>query len=590
MKNYLLFVLFILLNNSLSAQQVTGELKVWHTVTITFDGPDTYEKDPINPFLDYRLDVTFSNGKEQFVIPGFYAADGNAAETSADKGNKWRVRFTPNDIGEWSYHATFIKGKNCAVAEDISSFQKVKLDGEKGNFHILASDKKGVDLRKKGRLKPSNTHYLQFEGTKEYFIKGGANSPEDLLGYFEFDGTPQKHRFEKHMPEWTDEDITWQNGKGKGIIGGLNYLSSKGINTVYFLTMNVMGDGKNVWPWTEEHERYRFDVSKLAQWEMVFSHMDKKGLVKHVITQETENECLLDMGYTGIQRKLYYRELVARFAHHPGIIWNMGEENGITHWSPVGQTEKMRIKMIEYMKGLDPYGNTIAIHTLPTEKDHDRTVTPLLGNKSLDGLSFQIHNLFHTYETTLKWREVSESSGKKWVVWLDEIGHAGKGVLPDNFPAQQDTVRKEVIWANLMAGGGGVEHYFGYKYPHNDLNCEDWHTRDRIWDMTFYATDFFQKYLPFTEMKADNSLIDTKDSYCFALTGQVYCIYLKNGGQPTIDLSDAPFNFSVNWYNPRKGGELIKSKIKKVKGGQRVSLGASPTLDEDWVVLVRRIN
>ena len=64
----------------------------------------------------------------------------------------------------------------------------------------------------------------------------------------------------------------------------------------------------------------------------------------HLLTQETENETLLDNGETSVQRKVYYKELIARFGHHLGIIWNMGEENGPSapdQWSPIGkQTNK----------------------------------------------------------------------------------------------------------------------------------------------------------------------------------------------------------------------------------------------------------
>ena len=37
--------------------QVSGELKRWHPVTLTFDGPSTSEQDAVNPFRDYRLTV-----------------------------------------------------------------------------------------------------------------------------------------------------------------------------------------------------------------------------------------------------------------------------------------------------------------------------------------------------------------------------------------------------------------------------------------------------------------------------------------------------------------------------------------------------
>ena len=66
--------------------QIEGEMKVWHTITFTFDGPETSEYDTINPFTDYRLDVEFTEGNQKLTIPGYYAADGNAAQTSARVG------------------------------------------------------------------------------------------------------------------------------------------------------------------------------------------------------------------------------------------------------------------------------------------------------------------------------------------------------------------------------------------------------------------------------------------------------------------------------------------------------------------------
>ena len=100
--------------------QITGELKEWHNITFTFTGPESCEYDTINPFTDYRLDIEFSDGQQQINVPGYFAADGNAAETSAGKGNKWRVHFCPPNDGTWNYKVRFLKGKNIAVAEDLS--------------------------------------------------------------------------------------------------------------------------------------------------------------------------------------------------------------------------------------------------------------------------------------------------------------------------------------------------------------------------------------------------------------------------------------------------------------------------------------
>ncbi len=74
------------------------------------------------------------------------------------------------------------------------------------------------------------------------------------------------------------------------------------------------------------------DVSRLDQWEIVFGHGTQKGMYLHFKTSETENEMLLDSGDLGVQRRLYYRELIARYSHHLALNWNLGEEiNEQTH-------------------------------------------------------------------------------------------------------------------------------------------------------------------------------------------------------------------------------------------------------------------
>jgi hypothetical protein len=81
--------------HGLSAATVEGALKVWYPVTLTFTGKQASETEAT--FRDHRLDVTFSKGGKSFRVPGYFAADGNAAESSATSGNKWRVIFTPNE-------------------------------------------------------------------------------------------------------------------------------------------------------------------------------------------------------------------------------------------------------------------------------------------------------------------------------------------------------------------------------------------------------------------------------------------------------------------------------------------------------------
>jgi hypothetical protein len=575
--------------------RLTGQLRKWHCVTLTFDGPAASEQAAVNPFTDYRLEATFDGGGKEHVVAGYYAADGNAAESGAEAGNTWRVHFVPDAEGEWRWRASFRTGAGIAVSDDAKAGKATAFDGASGRFAVGPTDKKAPDFRAKGMLRYVGQHYPRFAETGEWFIKAGADSPEDFLGYYEFDGTFDTqalnrqgeaqggifiHKYEPHAKDWRPGDPTWRGGKGKNIIGALNYLSSKGMNSVYFIPYNLDGgDGKDVWPWTAPDVRDRFDCSKLDQWEIVFSHMDRLGLMLHIITQENENDQGLDGGELGPIRGLYYRELIARFGHHLAITWNLGEENTNT-------AEQLKA-FSTYIRGLDPYDHPIVVHTFPGQ--YAKVYEPMLGYADFEGASLQMNETgSDTHSETIKWLDRSAETGRKWCVCLDEYGHGANGVKTDAMTCWHDEPRKNCLWANLMAGGGGVEWYFGYKFPHNDLNCEDWRSRDHLWDLTRCAVEFFHAYLPFVEMRHADELTAAPDDFCLAKPGEVYAVYLPNGGTTMLDLNGGKGAFTVQWFDPRNGGALQAGSVRTVEGGRTAALGNPPAEpDKDWVVLVR---
>ncbi|NNM15629.1 MAG: DUF5060 domain-containing protein [Bacteroidia bacterium] len=574
---------------------ICGEFKKWHTLDLTFTGPYAYENGSFNTFLDYRLNVTFTNGSEVFTVPGYYAADGYACETESYRGDKWRVHFVPNKIGLWNYSVSFVAGTDVAI--NSSNGTPVSyIDGLTGSFTITQSDKNGNDFRAKGRLKHVGEHYLQFEETEDYFVKGGTNSPENFLGYFEFDGTYDNdgqandlessgygdglHHYDNHVQHWNSGDPVWQQNKGKGIIGAINYLASFEINSIYMVINNVEGDGREVFPWTTYQERVHYDVSKLDQWNLVFKHMGQKGIMSHLVLQEAENDQLLDNGALGTQRKLYYREMIARFSHHLGINWNMGEENT--------NTDQQRKDFATYFKNADPYQNLVSVHTAPG--DHIAVYTPLLGYPDVDGASIQTNVAGVHYATNL-WKDNSANAGLKWIVQMDEIGPPEDGAIPDGPGNNLTLLREEVLWGNLMAGGAGVEWYFGYNHPNNDLDCEDFTTRQNLWRYTKKALKFFNDYIPFIEMDDHNNLTSVvNDDYCFAKPGEVYAIYLPSNMLTTdLNLQSYANTFDVQWYDPRNGGALVNGSVTSIQGPGLVnSIGSPPggAVNKDWVALV----
>ena len=320
------------------AATVSGALKKYHPVKILFTGPSTNESSSTNPFMNYRLNVTFSKGTKAYIVPGYYAADGDAGNSQASSGNKWAVHFTPDETGTWSYTASFRQGSNVAIDLSVTAGTATSFDGETGTFTIADTDATGKDFRRKGMLEYVGERYYRFQNGS-YFLKGGVGGPENFLGYYEFDQTSDQgglyanltgglHHYDPHSGDYNSDGSLWtSSNKGSRIYGALNYLASQGVNSLYFLVMNINGDGRDVWPYTSYGERYRFDCSKLDQWNMVFEHMMKKGICMDMYLSEIENDGLLDGGETGTQRKIFIRELVARFAHNHAITWNIGEEN-----------------------------------------------------------------------------------------------------------------------------------------------------------------------------------------------------------------------------------------------------------------------
>lgn len=578
--------------------EITGELKKWHKITLTFDGPETSENAELNPFRDYRFNVTFShaNSGKSLVVPGYFAADGNAGQTSATSGNKWRVHFAPSETGEWSYKVDFRKGDYAAISvKPNKGASGGFMDTSEGKFTIEKTDKTGNDNRAKGMLLYDGSRYLKYAGTGLPMIKVGPDAPENFLAFADFDGTFHNdgHKdnlvktWEPHLKDWKTGDPTWKTEKGKALIGAVNYLASKGMNVFSFLTLNIVGDDQNVFPYVDYDTFDRFDCSKLDQWEIVFDHAEKLGFFLHFKTLEAENQGLLDNGAIGANTKLYYRELIARFGHHLALNWNIGEEIGDwmgNHPTPPMETAQ-RLAAADYFWNTDPYRHHVVIHNGMPFDD-------ILGSDSkYSGISLQTNkaDFSEVHERVKHWLEKSEKAGKIWAVAVDEPGDAQHALVTDAEDPSHDNARINGLWGSFLAGAWGTEWYFGYRHPHSDLTCEDYRSRDLFWNQCSYLRDFFEgNEIQLCKTKNMDELVAEGD-YCLAIPGEMYIVMLRKG-KGTLNLEKVSGDFSVEWFDPRNGGKLQKGKIKNCKGGKTVELGNAPAEEnKDWIVLLKKM-
>ncbi len=607
----LLFLLFVHLSackrEHATDQDYTldGNLRKWHPVTLTFNGPEASETDSINPFLNYSLLADFKNADEAVTVYGYFAADGNAANSSAEKGNKWQLKFSPYKTGTWDFDAYLYEGKNIAVVALDSVRKGNRLWHVNGEFEVRGVDSTATGFLQTGKLGYVKSYFLEEQETGKAFLKNGVGSPENFLAYHEFDGTFDNggaatpslkegmHQYVPHLGDWQPGDPVWAGNKGKAIIGALNYLSSMGMNSLYFLTMNVQGDGNDVWPWMAPDNQTRYDISKLSQWDKVFDHMDKLGIAMNVFTQETENDTLLNHGDLGLERKLYYRELVARFGHHLGIVWNLGEETN--------RSTKQLKQYASYIRSMDPYHHPIAVHNHVRvsgqtmegrpEDPIQETFSPLLGFEDFEAVSLQLFDTTEVHQEIIKWRKLSGEHGKPWVVNLDETGHWEIGVTTDTAANNNHKMlMRSSLWGSYMAGGAGTSWYFGNAdMAHNDLAAEDFRAREKWWQVSNTARQFFTDHVPFSSLSNHDELLSNPEAYCLAKVGEIYVVYLPKYQATELEIGDG--NYIIAFFDPYGGGKLLDKKNQgwEITKANSVSLSAyDGQRHKDWVILIKK--
>lgn len=614
----------------------------WQTHTIDFAGPAAQETNgAFNPFMDRRLDVTFTGPSGQvYVVPGYYAADGNAATTHATSGNVWRVNFTPDEAGVWSYTTSFRQGADVAVAADpLAGNADATIDGRSGSFNVAPRDPNAPGFLSKGRLVYAGNHYLKTLGDNKHWIKGGADSPENFLGYLGFDNTTslnnrgpdytgtdlggqtygRLHQYPTHRADWNAGDPDWTRDPadnvpgttgprdGRNLIGVLNYLGSQGVNSIYFLPMNLGGDGQDTHPFVAPNgsSDKLYDVSKLDQWELAFSHAQEQGINLNVVLNEAEtnNKNFLDNGTLGTERKLFYREMIARFGHHNALQWMISEEyNRDKELSP----DTIR-EFAAFIDSIDPYDHPTSVHNgnfgnwptgtnFPSQHvlgDADPTNDgftglraewePFMGDPLFDLTSYQNYNERGIGDEVEFLRQRSADKGRPIAVMIDE---------PESLDAlSADNVRREMIW-DIYLSGGGVEWFV----RNQDQSLENFRQFEQVWQETTAARRFLENHLPFWQMNPADDLLTGEDAgfgggEVFALLGEVYAIYLpETDHQATgaLNLSDHDTTFIFQWIDPTTG-ELIGESIELLGGGI-VDLPDTPGLnasgENDWVALV----
>ncbi|MEM6829917.1 MAG: putative collagen-binding domain-containing protein, partial [Bacteroidota bacterium] len=400
------------------------------------------------------------------------------------------------------------------------------------------------------------------------------------------------------------------------------------------------GDALNVYPWRVRNNTKQYDVSKLAQWEIVFNHAERKGLLLHFKLSEVENCSLTKREFPGVDRstfsnlaalRVYYREMIARFGHHLAVEWNIGEEfkiNGTPQQEGVsaipGQNAvqfQARIARIRanYLATMDPYKSHRVIHNPGNNSPFQSYIN---GNVNVTGFSFQSSdqpaNLLNFRSVYISpapgqgadlgiktWINKNRTANRPLIIAIDEQNpgstgpytNSNLGPVGPNFnnPAPVNTpvrvqARTRILWKALMAGGAGVMWYAG---GGADFRTDDFRRFNPLFNWSRFAVQFFENNnIPFWNMRNRDDLIQNNTNSfinCFAQPGQHYVIYLEWGGSANLNLNGVSGSFQVRWFNPRNGGSLKNGNV--IQGGGFRSIGTPPNSpNADWVAYVSSVS
>ena len=625
---YLLCSVFALLPSKALAAEIENPGIVFERVTLSVEGPASSERGDVNPFADIRLDWIITHDSEQWIVPGYFAACGDAAETGCTSGKTWRAHFLPRKRGNYQWKVRFRQGKDIAVRAPIGS--ALNNDGLKGHFSISKESQDPIKAR--GILAYTGEKYYRYSGDNSLFFKFGPDAPENMLAYSGFDATPNFKDFRKdweaHRKDLSNENrqYLWKNDKGQGILGMFEYLAKSGVNSVSMLLWNTGGDDRNVFPhllsvhenrytsmkpkaqWADGTIQDRFDVSKLEQWRRAFTFADLLGIHLHFKLQETENNLFMDEGALGRTRKLYIREMFARFGHMLALSWNIGEEN-VQHPGDIRH-------IISFISTYNIYNHPIVLHSYPDQKERYR---PFIGkNSHLNGLSLQGRQDDYSdlRNDIVAWANTVELSGKKLVLSYDEPGRADGGATVDiDYPDEllpskrevsipSDDFLRDALWSALTAGASGVEAYYGYKTGCSDLDCQDHRTRARLWEGGKHALQFFRTHVgeKANSMRSGDLMTVGNDDYVFAIPGEFYVI-IPGTEEVQLRLPGIQGKFTVDWFDRANGGQLqkgskpfvlggassITKKNRRRQGPSFVTLGSPPVGGSGkWAIVVER--
>ncbi|MCU0914307.1 MAG: serine hydrolase [Planctomycetes bacterium] len=515
-----------------------------------------------NPFRDAALVGEFTSpAGKKLMAKGFY-----------DGGDIWRLRFTPDEEGEWRY----------------------LLRGE------------GVELNQRGRLRcvaPRGHGFIRVHPENPYAFAHADGAPFFPMG----DTCYGLYNESLITPELRTQYFETRRGQR--------------FNFVRFHVQHSPTHGQtdsSFFPWGGTPQAPDFDRYNPVFFQgldAMLRQMNALGMNAELILLNCYIAPMNDPRvWTRQREQAWLRYVLARCAAVPNVfLWTIANEyevhpDGRYRLDVPGDPDWARATA-RFIKAHDPYRHPVTVHPVISANARGSStrdpfeppwrIGEFFGaDDAIDVLSQQTSAAYAVEwdEALGCWRR-DMPPGVRGSLAVDRVYR--KPVLNTEngyeylrgYPTYKrqvhhtDKVRR-ASWEIVCAGG-----YFAAGFAGTQGNGDSFNRSDAPNRYPFVVKDegaagqlgllydFFTS-LPFWRMQPFAG-VTPETAVALAEPGRVYVVYLPQGGETSVDLGDAPSPLTARWFNPRDGGW---TEPFEVAGGRRTVFQAPDT--PDWVLHV----
>jgi len=475
-----------------------------------------------------KKQITDNPYEQTVLLASFKHPDGETIKTHGfyDGNQTWKVRYMPSQIGVYTYELKF---KN--VKTSI-----------KGQFEVQSSDIPGL--------------ITKYEKNSIWF--GYKDGEAELLKSFHIGDKFTADTFNSITGE------SWSKDQRRAV---LDWLQKRGYNMLsiasLYLNRDVEGRGKgwktpDLWDTVNQVPDYR----EYQRLETILEDLYTRKILVYPFAGFFGRHS--DFPDDDEKKKLFLQYTVDRIGAYWNLMYMVGGPEPLLKSHPY-MTDEQVSYWGSYIDSLDVYDHLLSCHNYTGDdvfKDEPWTDYGILqGPKTLNRKVLS--------------KGLLQNHHAEKPLYAQETLWPGNKYHPDY---SLDIIRKHAFVINMSAAMINYTHMNGNSSSgfSGSLSLKDTHTE--IHEVIHRVWNFFES-IPFYELKPNQDVID--NGYCLAKPGKYYLVYLPEGGEVKVELSNN--TFVANW-------------ISGINTDERHPIGefSGPTAFEaldnnDWLLLLTKV-